>query len=227
MTKELPKFRSHKVVSALQIQDVKPAEGDGRILYFEPPYDNITVSREVIHRYKPIAGDYYVRYDDGYESISPRTQFEEGYTPDGGLPAQADGGVVKQPAVGDIAAQLFEVAALPLRTLPSPTPIVVGVHDEPGAGGASHVYSISGYAGVPAVFTFQNGPVKEVAGWNGVTNEALLAIVADRLEGFQNGKFKCKENEAALGDVLDALKWLEERTVRREAAGTEGTHTGN
>jgi hypothetical protein len=49
----------------------------------------------------------------------------------------------------------------------------------------------------------------------GVTNEVLLAIVKDRLEGFQSGKFPCQENEDALSGVNQALKSLHERTVAR------------
>lgn len=59
----------------------------------------------------------------------------------------------------------------------------------------------------------------------GITNEALLAIVKDRLEGFQAGKFPCQENEDALAGVNHALKYLHKRTLDRIARGVESKAT--
>jgi hypothetical protein len=56
----------------------------------------------------------------------------------------------------------------------------------------------------------------------GLTNEALLAIVSDRLFNFQAGPFACAENGKALGHVNEALVALRQRTVRRHEAGLEG-----
>lgn len=99
--------------------------------------------------------------------------------------------------------------------------------DEPGSGGASHKYGING--GKNAVFVapdivFQNGPINEV-GVNGVQNEDLLAIVIDRLQGFQSGQFACRENAIALTKIQEAMHWLLHRTRERVARGVEGTHT--
>ena len=69
---------------------------------------------------------------------------------------------------------------------------------------------------------FQNGPIKE-AGVNGVMNEDLIAIVIDRMQGFQNGDFKCRENALALTKLEEALMWLRKRTQDREDRGVEGT----
>lgn len=102
--------------------------------------------------------------------------------------------------------------------------LCIEVLDEPGAGGACHVYKITsdGPATRGCVVSFQLGPVGEV-GLNGVSNEALLAIVQDRLEGFQKGAFACAENQRALGHVRDALIWLGTRTRGRVDRGVEGT----
>ena len=70
----------------------------------------------------------------------------------------------------------------------------IEVLDEPGAGGANHVYGITdstfiGGSEPPKVtcpIRFQNGPIAE-AGVNGISGEALLAIVEDRLKCFQAG----------------------------------------
>lgn len=56
----------------------------------------------------------------------------------------------------------------------------------------------------------------------GLTNEALLAIVYDRLTGFQAGRLPCEENARAIGHVSAALHNLKNRTNRRHAAGLEG-----
>jgi hypothetical protein len=71
---------------------------------------------------------------------------------------------------------------------------------------------------------FQNGPVKEV-GINGITNEALIAVILHRLNCFQNSHFKCRENALAITKLEEALHWLNHRTVARQARGVEGTST--
>jgi hypothetical protein len=69
---------------------------------------------------------------------------------------------------------------------------------------------------------FQNGPIKEF-GHNGLTQEALFAIIIDRLDGFQSGKFACRENAVALTHTESALLWLTKRTLDRLARNVEGT----
>ena len=69
---------------------------------------------------------------------------------------------------------------------------------------------------------FQNGPVKE-AGVNGLTNEALLAVLAHRI-GVLNKKFPCRENSLAITKIEEASLWLGKRTADRIARGVEGEH---
>ena len=100
--------------------------------------------------------------------------------------------------------------------------------DERGPGNANHVYHIEqAMSGIPTLATtlieFQNGPIKK-AGLNGITNEDLLAIVIDRLSGFQMGEYKCRENAIALIRIEEAYMWLLRRTANREARGVEGTN---
>ncbi len=106
----------------------------------------------------------------------------------------------------------------------------IEVKDEPGAGGANHLYQIllppggKEAADINAYrVKFQEGPIKEV-GVNGITQEALLAITIDRLRSFQNGPYKCRENAIALTHCEEALMWLQRRTVERIKRGVEGTH---
>ncbi len=116
--------------------------------------------------------------------------------------------------------------------------LMIEVLDEPGQGGACHRYDIRGYnatknpayAGMDLSYlanatriavVFQNGPIKEF-GVNGITQEALLAIVIDRLRSFQAGPFACRENAIALTNCEEALMWLQKRTRDRLARGVEG-----
>lgn len=119
-------------------------------------------------------------------------------------------------------------------------PLIITVLDEPGAGGANHLYQIEGFNsetnasdpwterhGKPAFHStilFQNGTIPETSA-NGVTHEALLAIVADRLRSFQAGPYACKANACALTHIEEALHWLQHRTLERMRRGVEGTHT--
>lgn len=94
---------------------------------------------------------------------------------------------------------------------------------DPENGNASHVYYVDCDGSENgSTITFQHGPVKE-NGINGLTNEVLLAIVADRLDGFQSSRFACAENERARMHVLGALDALKSRTANRVARGVEGT----
>lgn len=102
--------------------------------------------------------------------------------------------------------------------------IEITVMDEPGAGGAHHYYAVDVDGGENGLDVhFQNGPIGDV-GVNGVTQEALLAIVIDRLRCFQAGPFACPENADALTAATEALEALKSRTKSRMARGVEGTH---
>jgi hypothetical protein len=102
--------------------------------------------------------------------------------------------------------------------------IDITVMDEPGSGGAHHHYAINvdGSVSKSIDITFQNGPINE-SGVNGITQEVLLAIVADRLRCFQKGPFATKANACALTHVEEAMMWLHQRTLERMKRGVEGT----
>lgn len=101
------------------------------------------------------------------------------------------------------------------------------VLDDPGQGGANHIYTVSGIPKQePVIISFQNGPINEDGnGVNGLTHEVLLAILADRLRGFQAGPYACKANACALTHIEEAQHWLQQRTIERMRRGVEGTHT--
>lgn len=92
----------------------------------------------------------------------------------------------------------------------------------PGPGGAPETYRYYLKTSTPKEGdTFHQLDFARV-GQSGVTNELLLAIVRDRLKGFQDGPFACSENAQALSFVNGALALLKERTKRRLLQGTEG-----
>jgi len=81
----MKKWKSHKTVEAARIEEVQmhhpgpelPAEA---VLVLADG-ERVTVSRQYLAKHQPEAGGYFVRYEDGYESFSPATSFERGYTP--------------------------------------------------------------------------------------------------------------------------------------------------
>ncbi len=98
--------------------------------------------------------------------------------------------------------------------------------DEVGPGGAHHDYLIREQVAtlplIPGVrIQFQTGALRE-EGFNGISDESLIAVVIDRLQGFQSGPFTCKENAWALEYMQLALAWLQERTKDRVAREVEG-----
>lgn len=99
--------------------------------------------------------------------------------------------------------------------------IKIEVLDEPGAGNACHEYAIESNNSCLHI-SFQNGPIAE-AGVNGISQEALLAVVEDRLKCFQSGPYACRENAIALTHIQDAMHWLQHRTRERMQRGVEGT----
>lgn len=104
----------------------------------------------------------------------------------------------------------------------------IDVLDEPGQGGANHEYLIAtpndpqGWV-CGCHIHFQKGPIKEV-GINGITHEALLAIVIDRLQSFQAGPFACESNQKALDYAMLSLSFLQDRTRDRIKRQVEGTN---
>ena len=109
---------------------------------------------------------------------------------------------------------------------PANDTLSVLVLDDPGQGNACHKYQICHENLETVNIEFQNGPINEDGnGVNGLTHEVLLAIVADRLRGFQSGPYSCKANACALTHIEEAQHWLQQRTLERMRRGVEGTHT--
>lgn len=75
---EMPRYVSHKKVWALEIESADHLTC--KLTFRDKGYAPITAPSEMWSRYKPVPGDYYVQYEDGYKSFSPRKAFVEGYT---------------------------------------------------------------------------------------------------------------------------------------------------
>ena len=85
-------------------------------------------------------------------------------------------------------------------------------------GSPSSIRDVGGYINIK----FQCGPIPKV-GVNGTSIENVLQLLIERLEGFQSGNFRCRENALAITKIEEAIMWLEYRTKRRVQQGIEGT----
>ncbi len=96
---------------------------------------------------------------------------------------------------------------------------------EPGAGGACLEYMVvavgpQGGRAFASHIRFQSGNPAE--GINGISNESILAVVRDRLQGFVNGPFSTPDSAGALAHVIMAMECLQKRTAERIERGVEG-----
>ena len=102
--------------------------------------------------------------------------------------------------------------------------------DKRNGDGANHTYRIDVRAfenpknaepSVTVMLPFQDGGLKDV-GANGITEQALLAVVLDRLRGFNDGPYRCPENSMMITKIEEALMWGEKRANDRARRGLEG-----
>lgn len=82
-----------------------------------------------------------------------------------------------------------------------------------------HQYQVTAGATTHSL-AFQHGAVKE-AGVNGITSEALLAVLIHRTNVL-NKRFSCRENALAITKLEEALMWFNKRTADRKARDVEG-----
>lgn len=91
--------------------------------------------------------------------------------------------------------------------------------DENPAGGWVH--------GVGFDIVWQEGPLgrgDERREPNGAFVETVLAAALQRIEFYNEGKFRCRENSLAITHIQEAMHWLHHRTADREVREVEGTH---
>lgn len=103
--------------------------------------------------------------------------------------------------------------------------IEVTAMDEIGPGGAHHCYEFWSKDGPSLGFLFfQRGPRGEHGSTLGVTEAAVLAVLIDRLQDFQDGPYECAENEEVLYHLSEALVWVKNRARHRAARGVLGSN---
>lgn len=79
---QLPLWQSHKRVHGDAIVEIRPVgtQGDTCWVLACGTIIGVETVKEVTKRSSPIVGDYFVLYEDGYESWSPKKAWEDGYT---------------------------------------------------------------------------------------------------------------------------------------------------
>ncbi len=106
---------------------------------------------------------------------------------------------------------------------------LIVITDEADASGAAHNYVVT-YdtpnstvpAEIVAEVQFQKGPRNEPGSIPGMTEAALIAILIDRLRGFQAGPYACRENALTLTKMEEALQWSQARARERARRGVLG-----
>ena len=99
------------------------------------------------------------------------------------------------------------------------------VEDVAGPGNGRHNYEIRrADTGEKLLdIQFQNGARKEENSVAGILDSDLLEIVRHRLQSFQNGEYKTRENACALTHIEEALMWMSKRADDRAERGVLGT----
>lgn len=82
--------------------------------------------------------------------------------------------------------------------------------------------------GVGLSIRWQDGPRavegEPLAPANGAFVEDVIDLARQRLEFFQESKYRCRENALAITKLEEALHWLEHRRRDRASRGVEGRH---
>jgi len=99
---------------------------------------------------------------------------------------------------------------------------IVIATDDPDQSGAAHNYDLSIKGTKVGLIQFQKGPRNEEGSTPGVTEAAVLAILIDRLRGFQAGPYACRENAIQLTKLEETLMWTKERAHARAKRGVLG-----
>lgn len=237
MPAPMPLYTCHKQVRAARIVDVARVGGPEDIIRLgfadNTPAAVFVVADWLVRRIDATTvdeamakaiGGYFIHYEDGYTSWSPADAFEAGYH-------LGDGALANTPTITVDPAHMWELASpVPSRLLEGydireHNPLEVYACGLPGVGGghADYMFLVKDPTVALGSIHFQDGPIGEV-GLNGISHEALLAVVLDRLKCFQSSEYVCHENKMAQFHLTRALEELHARTRRRIARGVEGTH---
>jgi hypothetical protein len=109
--------------------------------------------------------------------------------------------------------------------------VTVRAVDAKDSDGAHHLYQIDvrdpqvkTHSVYRTMLMFQKGGLQDV-GPNGLTDQALLAIVLDRIRGFQSGPFQSPFNEGIIEKLQGTLDSFKARADERASRGVEGVRT--
>lgn len=102
--------------------------------------------------------------------------------------------------------------------------IISSDEPDPNAGGAPHEYVCTIGGNQVANIQFQHGPRNVAGSTPGILDSCLVAIVMDRLRGFQAGPFSSRQNAIALTKLEEALHWMHDRAHERARRGVLGTN---
>ena len=108
-----------------------------------------------------------------------------------------------------------------------PLPVRIEAVDEPDQSGASHEYKLerllaNEYTRGAGYLQFQKGPRNEEGSTEGISDAAVISVVLDRLRGFQNGPYRCRENAVVITKLEEAMMWMAKRQNDRHARGVLG-----
>lgn len=78
--------------------------------------------------------------------------------------------------------------------------------------------------GIGYTIAWQRGALN-IEGRNGAFLIEVLESCQNQIDSFNNGNFACAENLKASRSLADCIDALKERSNRRKAQGTLGTHT--
>ena len=75
-------YKCHKEVRAAEIARIDAVDDGYELVFVKKGGGEYTigVTNEWTNKNLPVAGGYYVEYDDGYTSFSPKMPFEKGYS---------------------------------------------------------------------------------------------------------------------------------------------------
>lgn len=94
---------------------------------------------------------------------------------------------------------------------------------DPACGGGSHLYRAYARDGeLVATIQFQHGPRGEYGSRQGVTAQAVLAMLVHHIKSFQAERFACRENALAITALEEARGWMLLRAIDRKRRGVLG-----
>jgi hypothetical protein len=76
---ELPKWQTHRVVSAAKIEKIERRGSSGLYLLHLEGGLHVHVTYTYAERHTPFVGGYFIRHGDGFESFAPKKVFEDSY----------------------------------------------------------------------------------------------------------------------------------------------------